>query len=301
MHIGIDLGRSKIAMICLDGAGETIVEGRAPTPADYTTCLQAIGGLVDQAERETGQACTIGVGTPGSLSARTGVMKNAGQFDGHALDKDLQAILGRPVAMANDANCFALSEATDGAAARAKCVFGVIIGTGVGGGIVVDGRVLTGPNSIAGEWGHTPLPWPSDDERPGMPCFCGKSGCNETFLSGPALSADHARITGDDLAPNVIARADTDGTRATMQRYEHRLARGLANVINLLDPDVIVLGGGLSNISSLYENVPKRWTDFVTSDHIATRLTPARYGDHSGVRGAAWLGKEMASTPGMKV
>jgi fructokinase len=238
-----------------------------------------------------GHRCTIGIGTPGATSTKTGLMKNAGMFDGRALHQDLQAAMSRSLAMCNDANCFALSEATDGAGAGLEVVFGVIIGTGVGGGLVVHGRPLVGPNAIAGEWGHNPLPWPEDSERPGAPCFCGKTGCIETFLSGPAMTADHLVRTGRNVKAQDIAASDEPEALQTMARYEHRLAKALAGVINVVDPDAIILGGGLSNIDQLYENVAKLWTGFVTSDQIETRLLRARYGDTSGVRGAAWLGK----------
>jgi len=291
MHIGVDLGRTKVAAICLDGQGNIQHEARIDTVQDYESCVASIATLITEIESSVGTPCTLGVGTPGALSASTGLLKNAGIFDGKAMDKDLSAALGRPVPIGNDANCFALSEAVDGAGTGAQIVFGVILGTGVGGGIVVDGQVLNGANAIAGEWGHTPLPWPKDEERPGPICFCGKSGCVETFLSGPGLSADHARHTGEQMTAKQICMTNTPNCRASMARYEHRLARALSGIINVLDPDVIVLGGGLSNIEQIYGNVPKLWTGFVTSDHIATKLRKAEYGDASGVRGAAWLGK----------
>jgi fructokinase len=234
------------------------------------------------------------VGIPGALSPATGLVKNANSvwLNGRPLAEDLARVLPRPLRFANDANCFALSEAVDGAAAGCRTVFGVIAGTGTGGGIVVDGRVWTGPNAIAGEWGHNPLPWPGDDERPGPACYCGKTGCIETFLSGPGLSADHATETGEVLAPPEIARRAGAGdarAEATLTRYEDRLARALASVINVLDPDAVVLGGGLSNLARLYDAVPRRWARYVFSDRVDTRLLPPRHGDASGVRGAAWL------------
>ncbi len=291
MHIGIDLGRSKIALVCLDDKGQTLFDAQQKTPTDYAATVRTMADMVVQTEDTLGHRCTIGIGTPGATSAKTGLMKNAGMFDGHALHQDLQAAMSRPVALANDANCFALSEATDGAGAGLEVVFGVIIGTGVGGGLVVHGRPLVGPNAIAGEWGHNPLPWPEDSERPGAPCFCGKTGCIETFLSGPAMTADHLASTGMNVKARDIAASDEPEALQTMARYEHRLAKALAGVINIVDPDAIILGGGLSNIDQLYENVAKLWTGFVTSDQIETRLLRARYGDTSGVRGAAWLGK----------
>lgn len=291
MHVGIDLGRTKIALICLDGEGQTLIEARESTPEDYATSIRTMANMVAQTESTLGHSCTIGVGTPGARSAKTGLMKNAGMFNGHALHQDIQEAIGRHIAMSNDANCFALSEATDGAGAGLDVVFGVIIGTGVGGGLVVHGRPLVGANAIAGEWGHNPLPWPDDDERPGLACFCGKRGCIETFLSGPAITADHRERTGENLETQEIAASNSPQAIETMQRYQHRLARALASVINIVDPDVIILGGGLSNIDQLYENVANLWTGFVTSDQIETRLLRAKFGDSSGVRGAAWLGK----------
>ena len=291
MHVGIDLGRTKIALICLDGEGQTLIEARESTPEDYATSIRTMANMVAQTESTLGHSCTIGVGTPGARSAKTGLMKNAGMFNGHALHQDIQEAIGRPIAMSNDANCFALSEATDGAGAGFDVVFGVIIGTGVGGGLVVHGRPLVGANAIAGEWGHNPLPWSDDDERPGLACFCGKRGCIETFLSGPAITADHRERTGENLETQEIAASNSPQAIETMQRYQHRLARALASVINIVDPDVIILGGGLSNIDQLYENVANLWTGFVTSDQIETRLLRAKFGDTSGVRGAAWLGK----------
>jgi fructokinase len=261
---------------------------------DYQGTLRAIADLVGGVERELQRTGSVGVGMPGALSPATGLVKNANStwLIGRPLDADLQALLGRPLRFANDANCFALSEATDGAAAGAACVFGVIVGTGVGGGVVVHGRVLTGPNAVAGEWGHNPLPWPEDGERPGPACYCGRDGCIETFLSGPGLSADHQRATGERLEAGEIARraaASDVACEATLQRYDQRMARALAAVVNLLDPDVIVLGGGLSNLDRLYAHVPRLWARWVFSDRISTRFVPPKHGDSSGVRGAAWL------------
>ncbi|MGH9857857.1 MAG: ROK family protein, partial [Acidobacteriota bacterium] len=236
----------------------------------------------------------VGVCTPGAISPATGLLKNANSvnLNGQPFKDDLEALLEREVRVTNDANCFALSEATDGAAAGAEVVFGVIVGTGTGGGIVVGGQVLTGPNAIAGEWGHNPLPWPQGGEWPGPPCYCGRQGCIETFLSGPGLARDHLEVTGERLtSAEIVARAARGygSAEATLLRYEDRMARGLAHVMNILDPHVIVLGGGMCNIERLYENVPKRWGRYVFSDRVDTRLVPPRYGDSSGVRGAAWL------------
>jgi len=300
MRLGIDLGGSKIEIVALGSAGEELLRRRVPTPqGDYPGTLAAIGGLVERAEEDLRQRGTVGVGIPGALSAVTGRVKNANStcLIGEALQADLAAKLRREVRLANDANCFALSEATDGAAAGTEVVFGVILGSGVGGGIVVHGRVLTGANAIAGEWGHNPLPLPTGDAAPLPACYCGRSGCIETFASGPALRQDHFRRGGEMLEPAVIvsrAAAGDDACEATMQRYEARLAAALATVINILDPAVIVLGGGLSNIQRLYENVPRLWNRQVFSDHVATRLVRNRHGDSSGVRGAAWLWEHQA-------
>ena len=295
MRIGIDLGGTKIEGIALDDDGRELLRKRVTTPAgDYPATLAAVAGLVQGIEQQTGWEGTVGVGTPGAVSRATGRLKNSNSvcLNGKSLGQDLDALLGRPVRLANDANCFALSEATDGAAAGAEIVFGVIIGTGTGGGIVVRGSVLEGANAIAGEWGHNPLPWPRDAERPGPACYCGRHGCIETFLSGPGLERDHATATGQTLSAADIARHGQQGDEAcnaSLERYEERLARALAGVINLLDPDVIVLGGGLSNVARLYANVPRLWGGYVFSDRVDTRLAAAKYGDASGVRGAAWL------------
>ena len=298
MRIGIDLGGTKIEGIVLDGSSE-LARVRVDTPRDdYAATLDAIAALIANLRNTAGPAATVGIGIPGTI-ATTGLVKNANStwLIGRALQTDLEARLGRSVRIANDANCFAMSEATDGAAAGADIVFGVIVGTGTGAGIVVRGQVLSGANGIAGEWGHNALPWPNDDERPGPACYCGKSGCIETFLSGPGMTADHERSTGRrELPPEIALAADRgDGAAvATMERYERRMARALAAVINMLDPDVIVLGGGMSNIDRLYDNVPRLWSDWVfaatgSAPDIRTRLVRARHGDASGVRGAAWL------------
>lgn len=299
---GIDLGGTKIELIALDSAGNERLRRREATPqGDYAGTLAAIGGLVEWAEQTLGARGTVGIGTPGSLSRATGRLKNSNSvcLNGRPIVDDLQSRLERPVRIANDADCFALSEATDGAAAGQGGVFGVILGTGVGGGVVVHGRLVGGPNGIAGEWGHNPLPWPNDDERPGPECYCGRSGCIETFLSGPGLARDLQSSAGLELdGPEIVARALASDAvcEARLQVYEDRLARALAHVINILDPDSIVLGGGLSNIARLYRNVPERWGRYVFSDRVDTKLVAPRHGDSSGVRGAAWLWRGEAET-----
>jgi fructokinase len=295
MRIGIDLGGSKIEAAALSADGSVLLRRRIATPAaGYRATIGALRALVEGIEAELGERGTVGVGMPGALSPATGLVKNANStcLNGRPFDRDLAAALARPVRFANDADCFALSEATDGAGAGAAGVFGAILGTGVGGGIVVQGRLVRGANAIAGEWGHSPLPWPRDNERPGPPCYCGKRGCIESFLSGPALALDHRQATGEavdgtDLAGR--AAAGDAAAEATFARYEDRLARALATVMNLVDPEVIVLGGGLSRIERLYKQVPRLWGAYVFSDVVATKLLPPRHGDASGVRGAAWL------------
>jgi fructokinase len=295
MRIGIDLGGSKIEGIVFDADGRTICRRREATPGgDYEGTLAAIAALVAALEAEAARPCSVGVGIPGALSPASGLVKNANAtwLIGKPLDRDLAKRLGRPVRIANDANCFAISEARDGAAAGAAVVFGVILGTGVGGGIVVDGRPLTGRHAIAGEWGHNPLPWPTTEEWPGPACYCGRRGCIETFLSGPALAQQYRRVSGRRAtAMEVAARLQAGEAAAAMtfDRYAERLARALAHVINILDPEVIVLGGGVSNIAALYEAVPRYWQRWVFSDAVTTRLVRHRHGDASGVRGAAWL------------
>jgi predicted NBD/HSP70 family sugar kinase len=303
LRIGIDLGGTKIELLALGPGGEEVWRRRAPTPSgDYNGTIRCIVELVVAAEAGLGRKCTVGVGIPGTVSPATRLIKNSNSLCliGHALDKDLARALDRPVRLANDADCFALSEATDGAGADADGLFGVILGTGVGGGLVYDKRLIQGANAIAGEWGHNPLPYPrvwtladgrALDERPGPPCYCGRAGCIETFLSGPGFARDHQETTGESLAaPDIAEAAKSDAAAAaSFDRYIDRLARALAGVINIFDPGVIVLGGGLSQIGALYEEVPKRWERWIFSDYVVTRLAPPRYGDASGVRGAAWL------------
>jgi fructokinase len=294
-RIGVDLGGTKIEAAAVDAAGTVHVRRRQPTPVgDYGATTGTIAALVFALEQDLGARATVGIGIPGAISPSSGLVKNANStwLMGRPLQDDLEAALDRPVRLANDANCFALSEAVDGAAAGLDSVFGVILGTGVGGGIAIGGRVLGGANAIAGEWGHNPLPWPTLAEIPGPPCYCGRSGCVETFLSGPGLAANHCREAGLRLSPREIVRRAAAGEpdcSATLGRYIDRLARGLAAVINILDPEAIVLGGGLSGISALYDEVPVRWTPYVFSDRVTTRLLRPRHGDSSGVRGAAWL------------
>jgi fructokinase len=306
LRIGIDLGGTKIEIVALGEGGGEIWRRRAPTPAgDYNRTVLQITELVNAAESALSRRGTVGIGIPGTISPATGLIKNANSvcLIGHPLDKDLAAALNRPVRIANDADCFALSEAADGAGAGAPSVFGVILGTGVGGGLVARGQLIQGVNAVAGEWGHNPLPWPREwrlagnrieDERPGPLCYCGRRGCIETFLSGPALTRDHQLATGLELPSQGIAAAAATEPEAaeTMRRYYDRLARALATVINIFDPIVIVLGGGLSQVEALYTEVPKRWNEWVFSDEVFTRLVPPRYGDASGVRGAAWLWPE---------
>lgn len=295
LRLGVDLGGTKIEIVALDTDGGELLRRRVPTPqGDYMATLMAVAGLVEAAENELGRRGSVGVGTPGAESAIDGRIKNANStcLNGRPLRRDLQALLQREVRIANDANCFALSEAIDGAGQDAALVFGAILGTGVGGGIVLHGQALAGANRIAGEWGHNPLPLPQADDLPLPACYCGRAGCVETYLSGPGLAADHVRHGGAALAPESIAeRADggDPACAATLVRYEARLARALAQVVNLLDPDVIVLGGGLSGLDRLYDNVPRLWTPHIFSDRIATRLLRHRHGDSSGVRGAARL------------
>ncbi len=330
LRLGVDLGGTKIELIALDGAGREILRRRVSTPQnDYLATVAAVAALAHQAEYALGGHGSIGVGTPGAISPATGRMKNCNStcLNGQPLKEDLERALNREIRLANDADCFALSEAIDGAAAGADTVFGVILGTGVGGGVAVRGQLLRGANAIAGEWGHNPLPyfqfahaqadreatgthpatgealvhpWPTPRELEAAPaCYCGKKGCIETWLSGPGFAADHVRYGGEDLPAHEIAQLAAAGygpCGATLARYEERLARALAGVINLVDPDVIVLGGGMSNIARLYETVPRLWRRYVFSDRVDTRLVPPKFGDSSGVRGAAWLWNETGAS-----
>jgi len=288
IRIGIDLGGTKTEAVALARDGSILLRRRVDTvQGSYHATIATIQALVAEIEAALSCRASVGVGIPGAISPASGLVKNANStwLIGKPLDRDLGEALSRPVRLANDADCFALSEASDGAAAGAPTVFGVILGTGVGGGIVVNGKLLSGPNAIAGEWGHNPLPWPTDQERPGPACYCGRSGCIETFLSGPGLARDDSR----GLSAAEIASGNDDHSLTSMARYEARLARALAQVINILDPHVIVLGGGLSKVARLYETVPKLWGPWVFSDIVATKLLPPKHGDSSGVRGAAWL------------
>lgn len=295
MRLGVDLGGSKIEIIGLATDGRELLRRRIATPqGDYRATLSAIAGLVATAETELGQSGSVGIGIPGAESLRSGLIKNANStcLIGQPLRQDLQTLLRREVRLANDANCFALSEAIDGAGRDAETVFGVILGTGVGGGIVIRRQVLVGANAIAGEWGHNPLPRLAAADQPAPDCYCGHQGCVETYLSGPGLTADHARHTGETLAAATIEHRAAGGDsacEATLRRYEDRLGRALASVINILDPQVIVLGGGLSNMQRLYRHLPTCCAPYVFSDAFDTRFLPPVHGDSSGVRGAAWL------------
>jgi fructokinase len=299
MRIGIDLGGTKIEGIALEGADVQVRRRVAAPRGDYDATIIAVRDMIAAIEHDTGRTGTIGIGIPGAISAQTALVKNANStwLNGRPLARDLERTLGRRVRVSNDANCFVLSEATDGAAAGAQTVFGVIIGTGTGGGLVIGGHVLEGRHRIAGEWGHNPLPWPTAEELPGPACYCGAHGCIETFLSGPGLVRTYASLNGDadDIdAAGIAVRAgagDTAASRA-LALYEGRMARALASIINVIDPDIIVLGGGLSNITRLYTNLPALWNPFVFSDTADTPLVAALHGDSSGVRGAAWLWQE---------
>ncbi len=295
MRIGVDVGGTKIETIALGEGGRELYRQRITTPKeDYDGTIGAIDDLVRRAERELKERGTVGVGIPGAISPATGLVKNANStwLIGKPLDKDLSHELEREVRVQNDANCFAVSEAVDGAGADATCVFGVIVGTGTGGGIAINKRVLSGPNAIAGEWGHIQLPWMTADEIPGPDCYCGKQGCIETFLSGPGMARDHQRTTGETLtAEEIVQHAEAGDAHAeeTLRRYEDRMARGLAAIVTVLDPDAVILGGGMGNIKRLYRNVPRLWQRYAFSDHVDTPLVPPAHGDSSGVRGAAWL------------
>ncbi len=295
MRIGIDLGGTKIEGVGLDANGVVAARRRVQTPqGDYEGTVAAIVDLVRHLEQETGGEGSVGMGMPGIISPATGLVKNANSvcLNGRPLDRDLEDALGHAVRIENDANCFALSEASDGAAAGRGCVFGVILGTGTGGGVVVGGRILHGRNAVGGEWGHNPMPWPGPGEWPGESCYCGRTGCIETFLSGPGLARDFARATGPSIdSVEIVRRADAGETKAVacLDRYVNRLARALATIINVIDPEAIVLGGGLSSIERLYRDVPKQWSRYVFSDLVTTELLPPKFGASSGVRGAAWL------------
>jgi fructokinase len=295
LRLGVDLGGTKIEGIVLDAEGIEQCRERIATPqGDYAATLDAVVALVSSLESAAGQPCSVGIGMPGSLSRATGRVKNSNSvcLNGQPLHRELETRLDRPLRFANDADCFALSEASDGAGRDAAVVFGVIIGTGTGGGIVVNKQLLSGPNGIAGEWGHNPLPWPRDEELPGPACYCGLQGCIETWLSGPGLACDHRQLYDVSLdARTIIQLAELGDEKAcsSMQRYANRMARALASVINVLDPDVIVLGGGLSNCKRLYQAVMSQWDECVFSDRVDTRLVQAQHGDTSGVRGAARL------------
>jgi fructokinase len=295
LRIGIDLGGTKISGIALDADGGVRARGRVASPReDYPGTLRAIAGLVVDLERRAGASpgqASVGIGMPGALSLKTGLVKNANStwLNGQPFDRDLVGALGRPVRVANDANCLAVSEATDGAGAGAHVVFAVILGTGCGGGIAIDGRPMSGRNAIAGEWGHNPLPWALAHELPGRACYCSKHGCIETWLSGPGMAADHLAATGDQLTAAEIAASEDAPSLATLARHRGRLARALAGVINILDPDVVVIGGGVSRLAGLYEPLPALMAEWCFSDGVSTPVVPALHGDDSGVRGAAWL------------
>jgi fructokinase len=300
IRIGVDVGGTKIEAVALDRAGAIRFRKRVTAPSgEYHRTVRAVAELIEQADRATVEgrgtpAPSVGVGIPGTISPATGLIKNANSvwLVGHALDRDLAAAIGRDVRVANDADCFALSEASDGAGATGQIVFGAILGTGVGGGLVIDKRVVRGPNAITGEWGHNPLPWPADTEHPGRACYCGQHGCIETFLSGPGLSADYAAQTQQPLTAKQIVERAAHGDRPAgraLDRYVDRLARSLATIINVIDPSIIVLGGGLTNIARLYSDVPPLLPRHVFSDTVVTPIVAPKHGDSSGARGAAWL------------
>ena len=292
MRFGLDLGGTKMEAVLLDDTGEIVWRERRPTPAeDYQAIIETIEALVAQAAIETAQEMTVGIGMPGSLSPKTGLVRNSNTqcLNGQAIKQDLESAMAREVRLANDANCFALSEATDGAGAGAQSVFGVIIGTGCGGGLVFDGKLQNGANGIGGEWGHNPLAAPTADELPGPPCYCGRHGCNEVWISGSGFARDHEAIAGEKLTAEQIIASDSAAAKASFERLCDRIARALGAVINVVDPDVIVLGGGLSNVDALYTHIPEIWDGYIFSDVIETRLVKNKHGDSSGVRGAAWL------------
>jgi fructokinase len=298
VRIGIDLGGTKIAAIALDLSNQVLAEHRVAAPRhDYAATIAAICSLVEQIKQKTSPSATVGIGTPGSISPQSGLMQNANStwLNEKPFLKDVEAALGGPVRMANDADCFALSEATDGAGAGKKIVFGVIIGTGCGGGLVIHGRLASGPHATAGEWGHTPLPWMTAREFPGPVCWCGRPSCLETWVSGPGLAADHQRRGGDKLSAREIAGRAAKGDQAaqkTLALHASRLARGLAMIVNVIDPEIIVLGGGLSQMEHLYEELPGLMAPWIFSDTPNPQIAAPRHGDASGVRGAAWLWNE---------
>ncbi|MCH1541793.1 MAG: ROK family protein [Alphaproteobacteria bacterium] len=292
MRFGLDLGGTKMEAALLDDAGAIIWRERRPTPAEnYDAILDVIAGLVAKAQDETGDTPSIGIAMPGSLSPKTGLVRNSNTqcLNGQPMKQDLETKLGREVRLANDANCFALSEAVDGAGAGAQSVFGVIFGTGCGGGLVFDGQLQNGANGIGGEWGHNPLAAMRPDEVPGPDCYCGRQGCNETWISGSGFARDHEYVTGEKRTAEEIIASDSDAAKASFERLCDRMARALGAVINLVDPEVIVLGGGLSNVDALYTRIPDIWNAYIFSDIIETQLLPNKHGDASGVRGAAWL------------
>lgn len=292
MRFGLDLGGTKMEAVLLNEAGEIVWRQRKPTPSEeYEAIIETIAALVHEADRESTQAISIGIGMPGSLSPKTGLVRNSNTqcLNGRAIQQDLERKLARQVRLANDANCFALSEATDGAGAGAQSVFGVIIGTGCGGGLVFNGELQNGANSIGGEWGHNPLAAPRAEELPGPPCYCGRQGCNEVWISGSGFARDHEAVTGEKLTAEEIIASDSATAKASLERLCDRVARALGAVVNLVDPEVIVLGGGLSNVDALYTHIPEIWDAYIFSDVIETRLVKNQHGDASGVRGAAWL------------
>jgi fructokinase len=295
VRIGVDLGGTKIEIIALDDNGSPVVRRRVPTPAgDYSGTIRAIAELVRSAQSQIDASATVGIATPGALSPQTGLLRNSNSvvLNGKPLDRDIAHALAQSVRLENDANCLAISEAVDGAGAGCRVVFGAILGTGVGGGIVIEGRILTGLNHVGGEWGHNPLPWATENERPGYRCYCGKHGCIETFLSGAGLTREYFSLSQKEIPAEQIAAAEEAGEPYAIRSlaiYKHRLARSLAALVNILDPDVIVLGGGISNINSLYDGLPQLIERHAFSDAIRTRVVRAAHGDSSGVRGAAWL------------
>ena len=292
MRFGLDLGGTKMEAVLLNKAGEIVWRQRRPTPSEnYEAIIETIAELVGEADRESTQEISIGIGMPGSLSPKTGLVRNSNTqcLNGRPIQQDLESKLARQVRLANDANCFALSEATDGAGAGAQSVFGVIIGTGCGGGLVFNGELQNGANSIGGEWGHNPLAAPRAEELPGPRCYCGRHGCNEVWISGSGFARDHEAIAGEKLTAEQIIASDSAAAKASFERLCDRIARALGAVINVVDPDVIVLGGGLSNVDALYTHIPEIWDGYIFSDVIETRLVKNKHGDSSGVRGAAWL------------